>query len=186
MMSKDKPTILETTVLAKTRVFQIEGVHLRFSNGQERHFERLRGGRGAEAVMIIPVLDRDTILLVKEYGVGLEDYYLGFPKGTVDEEEDVLVAANRELMEETGYGAKKLQILKRMSSAPAYTTKQMKMILATDLYEQRLVGDEPEDIEVVPWKLSQMDQLLMRDDFHEARSIAALYIVRDLIKNNAI
>lgn len=184
-MSAQKPDILETKVLAKTRIFQIEGVHLRFSNGQERHFERLRGGRGSEAVMIVPVLDENTVLLVKEYGVGLEDYYLGFPKGTVDLDEDILAAANRELMEETGYGARELKVLKCMSSSPAYTTKKMKIILATNLYEQRLEGDEPEVIQVVPWKIDEIDQLLLRDDFHEARSIAAIYMVRDIIKSAA-
>lgn len=177
----NKPTILETKVLAQTHIFQIEGVHLRFSNGQERHFERLRGSRGHEAVMIVAMLDQDTVLLVKEYGVGLEDYFLGLPKGTVDMEEDFLTAANRELMEETGYGAKKLQVLKSMSSAPAYTTRKMKLVLATDLYEQKLEGDEPEHIEVIPWKLSELDKLMERNDFHEARSIAALYLVRDLV-----
>jgi ADP-ribose diphosphatase len=181
-MSVRKPSVLETKILAKTKIFQIEGVHLRFSNGEERHYERLRGSRGAEAVMIVPILDSETVLLIKEYAVGLEDYYLGFPKGTVDDNEDFLVAANRELMEETGYGARNLEILKTMSSSPAYTTKKMKIILASDLYEKRLEGDEPETIEVVPWKLDNLEALISRDDFHEARSIAALFMVRDLMK----
>lgn len=179
-----KPVILATKLLAKTRIFQIEGTHLRFANGEERHYERLRGVSGAEAVMIIPLLDNDTVLLVKEYAVGVEDYYLGFPKGAVDPDESILAAANRELMEETGFGAKKLHILKTMSSAPAYTMRKMKLVLATQLYEQRLPGDEPEPIEVIPWKLSQLDELIARDDFHEARSIAALYLVKDFLKHS--
>jgi ADP-ribose diphosphatase len=179
-MPIDKPKILDTKILASTKLFQIEGVHLRFSNGEVRHYERLRG-HAHEAVMIIPVVDNETILLVREYGVGLEDYYLGLPKGTVGIGEDTLVAANRELMEETGYGAKKLCFLKSLSSAPAYTTRKMKLVLATDLYEKKLPGDEPEEIEVVPWKLDALDLLLEREDFHEARTIAALYMVRDLL-----
>lgn len=179
-MSAQNPIILETKIIASTAIFQVESVHLRFSNGAERYFERLKG-RGQEAVMIIPVLDNETILLVREYGVGLEDYYLGLPKGTVDNNENILSAANRELMEETGYGAKKLQLLKSLSSSPSYTTRKMKLVLAMDLYEQRLVGDEPEHIEVVPWKLNELHLLLEREDFHEARSIAALYMVRDLL-----
>lgn len=181
-MSVTKPSVLETKVLAKTKIFQIEGVHLRFSNGEERHYERLRGSRGAEAVMIVPILDSETVLLVKEYAVGLEDYYLGFPKGKVDDNEDLLAAANRELKEETGYGAHHLEILKTMSSSPAYTTKQMTIIVAHDLYEQRLDGDEPETIEVVPWKLNNLEALISRDDFHEGRSIAALFMVRDFVQ----
>jgi ADP-ribose diphosphatase len=179
----DKPTILEKKLVARTKVFEIESVHLQFSNGQERYFERLQG-RGREAVMIVPLLDEETILLVREYGVGLEDYYLGFPKGTVDGKEDILAAANRELMEETGYGANHLTFMKSLSSAPAYTTRKMKMVLARDLFKKRLPGDEPEDIEVIPWKLKDIELLISRNDFHEARSIAALYMVLNLLKSN--
>lgn len=179
-MATKKPIILETDLLATTKLFQIEDVHLRFSNGEERHFERLRG-RAHDTVMIIPVLDKETILLVREYGVGLEDYYLGFPKGAVGAGEDILYAANRELMEETGYGANDLRLMKSLSSSPSYTTRKMKMVLALDLFEKRLIGDEPELIEVVPWKLNDLELLIEREDFHEAKSIAAFYMVRDYL-----
>jgi ADP-ribose diphosphatase len=53
--------------------------------------------------------------------------------------------------------------------------------LASDLYQKRLDGDEPEPIEVVPWKISALDELMGCQDFTEARSIAALYLVRDLL-----
>lgn len=182
MSSPKKPVILETKILARTNIFQIEGVHLRFSNGEERHFERLHGKKHG-SVMIVPLLDNETVLLVREYGVGFEDYFIGLPKGTVDSDEDFFTAANRELMEEIGYGAKELQLLKSFSS-PAYTTRQMKVVLARDLYPKRLPGDEPEAIEVVPWKLSDLDLLINREDFHEANSIAALYMVRDIINGS--
>lgn len=183
----NKPVILATKVLASTKIFQIEGVHLSFSNGEQRHYERLRG-HAVDSVMIVPVLDNETVLLVREYGVGLEDYYLGLPKGTVDQGEDILTAANRELMEETGYGAKCLTLLKSLSSSPSYATRTMKIVLAKNLYEQKRQGDEPETIDVIPWKLNNLAQLVERDDFHEARSLAALYLVRDLLnleKNDA-
>jgi len=63
--------------------------------------------------------------------------------------------------------------------APGYLFHTTHIVLARDLYPRRLEGDEPEPIEVVPWKISQLDRLLQRDDFTEARSIAALYMVRD-------
>ncbi len=176
---KKKPEILESKIIASTRIFQVEEVHLRYANGQERHYERLKGSKEA-AVMIAPMLDDDTILLIREYGVGIEDYSLAFPKGIVDPGEDILDAANRELMEETGYGARKLSLLKTMTNSPGYSTRPMYLVLAQDLYEKKLPGDEPEEIEVVPWSLSQSSALLARDDFHEARSIAALFLLRDL------
>ena len=56
------------------------------------------------------------------------------------------------------------------------------MMVATDLYEKRIEGDEPETIEVVPWKLDRIDELLARDDFTEARSILALMLLLKRLK----
>jgi ADP-ribose diphosphatase len=55
-------------------------------------------------------------------------------------------------------------------------------VLARDLYPQRPPGDEPEPIEVVPWKLGELDNLVGRRDFNEARSIAALFMIREWLE----
>jgi len=174
-----KPQILHKEIVATSQLFRIEAVNLRFSNGEERRFERLSGQRSKRAVMVIPLLDDDTILLIREYGVGLEDYHISFPKGTVDDGEELLAAANRELQEEVGYAAEEFIPLKSLSNSPAYSTRVMDLLIARQLTPQRLPGDEPEPLEVVPWRLSDIDSLLIRPDFHEVRSLAALFLVRD-------
>lgn len=177
----DKPEILTANIIASSRLFAIEALHLQFANGQQRHYERLAASKH-DAVMIVPLLDDETILLVREYAAGIEDYHLGFPKGIVEQGEDMLAAANRELMEEVGYGAHHLTLIKKLSLSPGYMDRPMGLVLARDLYVQKLVGDEPEEIEVIPWRLDDVDKLLARQDFHEARSIAALFMIRELIK----
>ena len=52
------------------------------------------------------------------------------------------------------------------------------LVLARDLYPEKLPGDEPEELEVTPWKLQDLEQLMLRDDFSEGRSLAALFIAR--------
>jgi ADP compounds hydrolase len=181
-----KPDILNTHIVAKSRLFTIEDVHLRFANGEERHFERLAGRRRG-AVMMVPLLeDNDTVLLVREYAVGLERYDLGLPKGLLEDDEDVLAAANRELQEEVGYGARQLEPLKSLATAPGYLHGFMHTVLARDLFEARLPGDEPEPLEVVPWRLSELPDLIAREDFCEARSVATLYMVKDLLSRGEI
>jgi len=172
------PKILRTEIVASSRLFKIEQLELEFSNGVTAQYERLLGSPYG-AVLIVPMLKDDTVLLIREYAAGLHRYELGLPKGKVERGEDMLVAANREIQEEIGYASGKLELLQSISLAPGYLSHTTHIILATELYDSRVEGDEPEEIEVVPWSLHQLDELFLRDDFTEARSIAALYMVRD-------
>ena len=173
------PTILKVQTVARSRLFRIESVGLRFSNGVEVEFERLRGSGSISAVIVVPLLDDDTVLLIREYGVGLERYELGLPKGRADPGEALVDAANRELMEEAGYGARSLTVVRNLSLAPAYLGHQTCIVLARDLYPASRPGDEPEPIEVVPWPLADIDRLVLEsDELSEGRSIAALFLAR--------
>ena len=132
---------------------------------------------GAGAVLVIPLLVNETLMLIREYMAGMDRYELGFPKGVIDPGETPEQAANREIREEIGYAAKRIELLRVLSVAPGYSNFKTHVVLATELYESRLPGDEPEDIEVVPWPLNDLDGLLEREDFVEARSLAALYLL---------
>ncbi len=171
-----KPDILATKVVASSRLFDIEQRHLRFSNGEERYFERICGHHHG-SVMIVPLLDASTIVLVREYGTGVDDYVLGFPKGAMEQDEDLVLTAERELKEEAGYGARDLSVVAKFSASPGYMDSVMHVVIARELYPERIAGDEPEEIEVVLWSLTDVDALLSHPQFHEARSIAALFLV---------
>ncbi|PJG60404.1 ADP compounds hydrolase NudE [Aeromonas cavernicola] len=172
---KCKPQILKAEIVAQSRLFKVEALHLQFANGEERVYERLRGGnRGA--VMVVPLLDANTLLLVREYAAGTHSYELGFPKGLIDPGEDAFEAGNRELMEEAGFGANRLIALKQVSLAPGYFASRMDILLAQELFPEQRVGDEPEPLDVIPWPLDRIDELLARPDFSESRSISALLL----------
>jgi ADP-ribose diphosphatase len=175
-----KPEILSTTVVAESRLFCIEQLHLRFSNGTGVEYERLKG-RSRGAVLVVPMLDDETVLLIREYSAGLDRYELALPKGKIDGDESFEEAANRELKEEIGYGAKDIRHLSAFSVAPGYLGHVTQIMLAQDLYEERLEGDEPEPLEIVPWSIHKLNELITRDDCTEARSIAALFMARELL-----
>lgn len=174
-----KPEILKRHTVMRSRLFRADEVHLRFSNGTERVYEKLCSGGGPGAVLIVPLLNDKTLLLIREYAAGLEDYHLACPKGAVDVGESLLEAANRELKEETGYGARKLTFLKKVHLSPSYMEHGINIIIAQDLYPERLEGDEPEPIEVEEVPFTNLAQLCMRDDVSEGRTIAALFLVRE-------
>jgi ADP-ribose diphosphatase len=173
--SSTLPQILKRSLVASSRFFKIEALHLKFSNGQQREFERMQGYHKG-AVLIVPFYDSETLLLIREYAAGTHSYEIGFPKGLIDSGETAEQAANRELKEEIGFGAKKLQKLKTVTMAPSYFSSEMTLFMAFDLYPEKLEGDEPEPLEVIKWPLNKVDELLARDDFQEARGIAALLL----------
>ncbi len=170
------PEITGQRIIGRSRFFAIEELNLRFSNGATRTYERLRKG-GREAVLIVPIDANGDLLLIREYMAGLHDYEWSFPKGGVDSGEGLEEAANRELKEEVGFGARSITRLRHVSLAPAQMGYGIHILLAQDLYPERVVGDEPEPFEVVRWPLEKLDELVMHQNFSESRSIAALKIV---------
>ena len=94
----------------------------------------------------------------------------------------MLEGAQRELKEEIGYGARDMIELTALSLAPGYMSHVTHVVLARDLYPDKLAGDEPEELEIVRWPLADLHQLVQRPDCTEGRSIAALYIARDYLQ----
>ena len=161
-------------------LFTIEELDLEFPNGARRIYERLVS-RGLGAVIVVPIQDDETVLLVREYAVGLHHYEMGLVKGRLEAGENILEGAQRELREEAGVAARDLQELTSLSLAPGYMTHVTHVVLARDLYPSKLEGDEPEELEVIPWPLARLDELTARPDCTEGRTIAALYIARDFL-----
>ena len=175
------PEILETKTVARSRLFSIETLKLRFSNGVERLYERLPA-RGRQAVIVVAINTDNEVILVREYLAGLHRYELNLPKGTVDPGETFEEAANRELKEEAGFGARKLDYVRQITLAPAYMGFSIHVILARDLYPESLPGDDPEIMEVKKWRLQEADQLVMSELLSESRSIAALKLAEVFIE----
>jgi len=163
-------------------LFQVETLDLEFSNGERRVYERLIS-RGVGAVIIVAMPDPETVLLIREYACGVNRYEVGLPKGRLEPGESHIDGANRELQEEVGFAARELEVLGRLTLAPGYMTHSTHVVLARDLYPSKLPGDEPEEIPVIRWPIDNLVELIRRDDCSEGRTIAALYMARDLLRH---
>lgn len=178
---KQKPQITDTNIIAQSRLFTIQAVDLEFSNGETRCFERLQRPH-PDSVMIVPINDKNELVLIREYAVGIEEYELTFPKGFIDRGETAEHAADRELKEEIGFGARQLKLLRQVRGSPAYMTNQLSIMLAQDLYQETLRGDEPEPLEIVRWPVADYNTLLQQPDFVSSTSVAALLLTKEVLK----
>ena len=178
-----KPRITDTRIIANSRLFTIQQVGLEFSNGEQRQYERIQAP-GTGAVMVVPVTAEGEVILIREYAVGTDRYELLLPKGVIDEGESIVEAANREMMEEVGCGAQRLEHINSVSIAPGYLSFTTHIVIATELYDKRLPGDEPERLATCHWPLAGLSELLAHEELTEARSIAALYLARDYLEQH--
>ena len=173
------PEILAVNHLPSRGMFRIEELQLRFSNGVERVYQRIAGGR-RQAVMGVPVNEKREVLLIREYCGGVHEYLLTLPKGAVEPGEDTVDGLNRELKEEIGYGARNIEPLRNFTLAPGQLGFQISAMLATDLYPETLPGDEPEPLDLVPWAWDRLPELYAHPECSEARVIAAL-VLADIV-----
>lgn len=173
------PVIHKREERPEKSLFRVEALDLEFSNGERRTYERLIS-RGVGAVIIVAMPDPDTVLLVREYACGVHRYEVSLPKGRLEPGESHVEGANRELQEEVGFAARDLKVLGDLTLAPGYMTHATRVVLARDLYPSRLPGDEPEELQVIEWPIENLVELVRREDCTEGRTIAALYMARDL------
>lgn len=136
-----------------------------------------------DTALIVPVTSNLEVIFIKEFFVAINEYSLSLPKGRIDEGHDALETANKELQEEVGFKANKLEKVATLTMSPGYLTQKTHVFLATDLIESKLEGDELEPLEIIRYPLKDFEKLIEKNDLHEARTIAALYLVREKLNS---
>lgn len=131
-------------------MIKYEGKYIRVVKRNDWEFVERLNTTGSVAV--IPVTNDGNLVLVKQYREPLQRHILEMPAGLVgdiNKEETIETAAYRELLEETGYHANKLENLGTYVVSPGITTEKMNYVVATDLEKQTDGGgDDTEQIEV--------------------------------------
>ena len=154
------------------RVFRVGLRTVRLPNGREAERE-LVYHHGAAAV--VPVDERGMVTLVRQYRVAHDAVMLEIPAGKLDSEtEDPLDCAHRELLEETGLKAKRMELLTRMLPTPGYSTEAVNIYLATELSLHSANPDEDEFLSVERMPLTEAAELVMRGELGDAKTAVGL------------
>jgi ADP-ribose pyrophosphatase len=126
------------------------------------------------SAVIVPVFDDGTVALVRQYRHPAQEYLLEVPAGSLEEGEDPELGARRELEEEIGVTADKLEKIAEFYVSPGFLTEKMHIFLATGLTDvgQQLESDELIEIHRIP--LVDAAQMALEGKFPDAKTIIGL------------
>ncbi len=128
------------------------------------------------SAVVIPVFPDETVALVKQYRHPAVKYLLEAPAGTLADGEAPEVGAARELEEELGYVAGKLEKLSEFFVSPGFCEEKMWVYLATELTETKQNLDVDEVIEIVRIKYSEALEMITDGEIEDAKTIVALLL----------
>ncbi|MCI5053148.1 MAG: NUDIX hydrolase [Simkaniaceae bacterium] len=139
-----------------------------FEDEQEHQWVKHPG-----AAVILPI-EGDKIVFVKQHRNPVDQVLLELPAGVLEKGEDPKECAQRELREETGFGAKVLKPLFEFYSAPGFCNEKLHLFMAQELFLNPLHAEDTDKIEVVKMTLDEALQTKPSD----AKTLLALYYLK--------
>jgi len=169
---KDLPKVIDSRTVFDGKVFDVtvdtvqEG-ELVYQRDVVRH---------PGSAVIVPVFADETVALVKQYRHPAVRYLLEVPAGTLEDHERPEVGAARELEEELGVVAGKLEKLSEFFVSPGFCEEKMWVYLATELTETSQQLDDDELIEVVRVSLAEALEMITDGEIEDAKTIIGLML----------
>jgi ADP-ribose pyrophosphatase len=171
--------LIKSETLFSGHAFTIHRDTLRLPDGRETRLEIVEH---IGSVVILPVDDQNNLLFVRQYrhATGLD--LLELPAGTLDEGEAAEACAHREVREETGMAAGKLQHLGGFFLAPGYSTEYMHVYIATGLYPDPLEADADEFLTVERIPIHTAITMARHAEIPDAKSLAAILMAQPYLE----
>lgn len=167
--------LIEKQVIYDGRKVRLEVHHLENEEGK-RHTREVCVHSGA--VVILPFLDENTIVMIRNKRYAVNEFLLELPAGTLEKGEPAMNCAGRELLEETGYLAKRIKLLSSFYTSPGILSEKMHAFAAYDLKQQQTALEEGEEIEVQPVEFSQAVEMIRAGEIVDGKSIATILLYR--------
>lgn len=126
------------------------------------------------AAVILPLVDADHVCLIRNHRVAVGETLIELPAGTLEPGEPPAATASRELCEETGYTAGKIQLLTSYYPSPGVMDERMYLFLATDLTPGPANLEAGEEIENLVVPMAQARQMVGSGEIQDGKTLAGL------------
>ena len=171
-----EPGRIATRRVYTGRIVSLDVDQVRFPDGSEGELEMIRHS-GASAVVPFlgdPQGDDPQILLIRQYRYAAEGYVYEIPAGRLDDGEDPAVCARRELQEETGCTAERLDRLTTIYTTPGFTDERIHLFMASGLTHGASATETDEFLEVVPTPLSRALEMIERGEIVDGKTVVGI------------
>jgi len=168
------PQVIEKEEIYHGKVFDVTLETIREG---ERTYQREVVNHNGSAV-IVPVFDDNTIALVKQYRHPARKYLYEVVAGTLNKEEDSMTGAARELEEEIGHVADRIEKLCEFYISPGFLSEKMFVYLATGLRETKQNLEEDEVIEISRVTFDEALQMIERGEIEDAKTITGILLAQ--------
>lgn len=166
---------MDAEKLLESRIFSVERLRYRTSTGTNAQRDVVRH---PGSVAIIPVLDNGDICLIKNHRVTVNQTLIEIPAGTMEPPEPPLDCAHRELIEETGYRAGKIELLQSFYPAPGILDEHMHLFLATQLIEGEPEREAYEQIENYVVSVERAKQMVADGEIIDAKTMIGILLLK--------
>jgi len=162
---------MKTKTIYKGRLLHLAIGKKLLPNGYLAQFEIIKH---PGAALIVPFLAKDKIILLKQLRPVINSYIYELPAGTLDKNEPPLSCAKREIIEETGYAAKKFTKLGEIYPVPGYSTERIVIFKAESLTKKCRIPEQDEVIEIFEFNKKEIKKLFKSGNIIDAKTICAL------------
>ena len=136
------------------------------------------------SVVVLPAFPDGRILLIRQYRHATRQFLWELVAGRIDDGENPRKAAARELIEETGYRAKRFHVFLDVFPTPGFLEERMYILLAEDLTAGQAEPEEDEKITSKAFTHGELEQMIRRNKIRDAKSVAGiLYYLRFLLRS---
>lgn len=167
---KDLPEILSSETIFRGKIFSVTTDTVR--EGDKTNTRDIVHHKGSAA--IVPVTSDAMIYLVRQYRHATRRYLLEIPAGSLDAGEKPETCAARELTEELGLRAGKLEKLCAFYVSPGFVSEKMWVYLATELTETQAAPEDDEDLETVRVSFARAFEMIAAGEIQDAKTIIGI------------
>jgi len=165
--------ILKSQVVYRGKIFDIVKKKIKLPDGREGNFDIINHN---DSVAILPVDREKKVWLVRQYRYPIAKHLLEIPAGVMEDGEDPMECAQRELREEIGMGAEKMEPLGQFYLAGGYSTEYMHVFLASGLFKSYAKPDDDEFIRIEKYPILEILQMAKNGELEDAKTFAALFL----------